>query len=199
MSLFDFLKKKTPSGIEYIIVGLGNPGREYEGTRHNAGFDVIDRLAASCGTEIKRARFEALTADTVCEGHRVLLMKPQTFMNLSGRAVGSASAFYKIPPEKIIVLCDDVNLDVGKIRIRRRGSDGGQKGLKSIISRIGDDFPRIRVGVGRPPDPASMISWVLGRVPENLTKDYRSALDRAAEAAAFLTSGDVDTAMNRYN
>ncbi len=185
--------------IEYIIVGLGNPGREYAGTRHNAGFDSIDRIASACCAEIKKAKFSALTADTVCEGHRVLLMKPQTYMNLSGTAVRAASDFYKIPVERIIVICDDVNLDVGKIRVRRRGSDGGQKGLKDIISRLGENFPRIRVGVGKPPEPGSMVSWVLGRVPENLSKEYDSALDRAADAAVFIMCNDVESAMNRFN
>ncbi len=200
MSMFCFLRKKeSRGGIEYIIAGLGNPGREYDGTRHNAGFEVIGRIAEKCGVEIKRAKFDALCADTMIAGHRVLLRKPQTYMNLSGKAVKSASDFYKIPPERIIVVCDDVNLDVGRIRIRRRGSDGGQKGLKDIIVQMGDGFPRIRVGVGRPPETDGMVSWVLGHIPENLKKEFSESVVNAAGAAECVIEHGVDDAMNRFN
>ena len=200
MPIFSFLKREQTSGaVEYIIAGLGNPGREYEGTRHNAGFETVDRIAASCGAEIKKAKFDSLCADAFCGGHRVLLIKPQTNMNHSGKAVSAAARFYKIPPERVIILCDDVNLDVGRIRVRRRGSDGGQNGLKDIISKIGDGFPRIRVGVGRPPEPGGLVSWVLGKIPEELQPEYRAALDRASEAAVFLLENGFEKTMSRYN
>ena len=205
MSIFDLFKqieKKEGSvlPVSYIIAGLGNPGAEYEKTRHNTGFIAIDALASKYGTEIKKAKFSALVGEAVISGKRVLLMKPQTYMNLSGNAVAEAAAFYKITPENVLVLSDDVNLDVGKIRIRKKGSDGGQKGLRSIIAQLGSDgFPRLRIGVGKLPQGGDMVSWVLGRIPSDLADDFSHAVTNAVEAVPLIVNGEFDAAMTRFN
>lgn len=208
-NIFD-LFKKTESGraespalagpVEYIVCGLGNPGPEYENTRHNAGFMAIDDIAAREGFSVTRAKFDALTADVSFAGKRVLFMKPQTYMNLSGQAVGKAAEFYKIPPEKIIVISDDVNLAVGKMRIRRSGSSGGQKGLGDIIKRLGTDaFPRVRVGVGSPPPGGEMVNWVLGRIPEPDSREFKKCVENVRDAVALIINGKIDEAMCKYN
>lgn len=179
--IFDIFKRieKTKSDsdtkpITHIIVGLGNPGREYENTRHNVGFCAIDYVARSCGAKIDRAKFDALVGEGVIGGKRVLLLKPQTLMNASGKAVAPAASFYKIPNENIIVISDDINLDVGRMRVRKSGSDGGQRGLRSIINMLSSDaFPRIRVGVGKKPHPDyDLAAWVLG----NFSPDDKSMI-----------------------
>ena len=192
----------TPKApIEYLIVGLGNPGREYERTRHNAGFMTMDVLARRLGVRCDRARFHALTAEAQIDGKGVLIMLPQTQMNGSGEAVREAAAFYKIPPEKIIVVCDDVNFDVGKLRVRRDGTDGGQKGVRDIIYQMSSDkFPRIKVGVGKKPHPDYDIKdWVLGKFPKEDEKEIEQSISLAAEAAQCIVKRDIPTAMNRYN
>ena len=166
--MFDIFKKleglrpAAPTGpVEAIVAGLGNPGREYENTRHNAGFLVLDQIAGSCGVRLDRLKYKSLCADAVLGGRRVLLMKPQTFMNLSGQAVTEAMRFYKLPAEKVIVIFDDISLEPGKLRIRRKGSDGGHNGIKNIIYLSGKDtFPRIKMGVGKSPGPT--IIWRTG-------------------------------------
>lgn len=189
------------SKYDYIIVGLGNPGAKYEMTRHNAGFLAIDLLAIEEGFDVKRLKHHALVAETTISGKKCLVMKPQTMMNNSGEAVGEASKFYKIPPERIIVLYDDISLDVGKTRIRRKGSAGGHNGIKSIIAHLGsEDFPRVKIGVGKKPNPEyDLVSWVLGRFPKELEGDLKSALENTVNAVRLLVNDNIDEAMNRYN
>lgn len=186
---------------EYMIVGLGNPGAKYEMTRHNAGFLAIDMLAMKQNKGIKRLKYHALIGDAVIEGKKCLLMKPQTFMNNSGEAVAEAARFYKIPPQNIIVLSDDISLDVGKIRIRRKGSAGGHNGLKSIIAHLGsDEFPRVKIGVGKKPDAyTDLADWVLGRFPKELEPQLKEALENANGAISLIVQDKFDRAMNLYN
>ncbi len=192
---------KKSSAYDYIIAGLGNPGAKYEMTRHNAGFLAIDMLAMKQNKEIKRLKFHALTCDAEIEGKKCLLMKPQTFMNNSGEAIGEAAKFYKIPPQNIIVLSDDISLDVGKIRIRRKGSAGGHNGLKSIIAHLGsEDFPRVKIGVGKKPNAyMDLADWVLGRFPKELEPQLKEALENADGAISLIVQDKFDRAMNLYN
>ena len=191
----------SSSALGWLVVFLGNPGLKYEGTRHNAGFMTADALAGKKGISINRVRFQALTA--VCElgGQRVLLMKPQTYMNLSGDAVGAAARFYKIPPEHVLVVSDEVSLPLGKLRVRQKGSAGGHNGLKSIIAALGSDgFPRVRIGVGAPPHPEyDMADWVLSVFRNQDLEDMQSAAQRAAEAVITYISDGPERAMNRFN
>lgn len=192
---------KKSSAYDYIIAGLGNPGAKYEMTRHNAGFLAIDMLAMKQNKEIKRLKFHALTCDAEIEGKKCLLMKPQTFMNNSGEAIGEAAKFYKIPPQNIIVLSDDISLDAGKIRIRRKGSAGGHNGLKSIIAHLGsEDFPRVKIGVGKKPNAyMDLADWVLGRFPKELEPQLKEALENADGAISLIVQDKFDRAMNLYN
>lgn len=198
-----FKRKKDfgTSSYDYMIVGLGNPGAKYEMTRHNAGFLAIDLLVRHLDVDIKKLKFHALITDAKIGGCRCLLMKPQTFMNNSGEAVGEAARFYKIPPEKIIILSDDVTLDVGKIRVRRKGSAGGHNGLKSIIAHLGtQEFPRVKIGVGKKPDALmDLVDWVLGTFPKEQHSDLKTALENAVGAVADIIENGVDSAMNKYN
>ena len=192
---------KKPGGVTWLIVFLGNPGVRYEGTRHNAGFMAGDAMAKAKGAAINKARFKALTATCQISGETVLLMKPQTFMNLSGEAAAQAVRFYKIPPEHVIVVSDEVSLPIGKLRIRMKGSAGGHNGLKDIIAKLGtEDFPRIRLGVGAPPHPDyDMADWVLSAFKNQDAELMASTAARAAEAAeCYLTQGP-EKAMNLYN
>ena len=191
-----------PSGsVSWLIVFLGNPGPKYECTRHNAGFMAGDALAKKLGVSINRLRFKALTAAAEINGEKVLLMKPQTFMNLSGEAVSEAARFYKIPPEHVLVVSDEVSLPLGKLRVRQKGSAGGHNGLKSIIASLGSDaFPRIRIGVGAPPHPDyDMADWVLSVFRNQDLEDMLAASERAAEAVTTYISNGPERAMNRFN
>ena len=191
-----------PSGsVSWLIVFLGNPGPKYECTRHNAGFMAGDAQAKKLGVSINRLRFKALTAAAEINGEKVLLMKPQTFMNLSGEAVGQAARFYKIPPERVLVVSDEISLPLGKLRVRPKGSAGGHNGLKSIIASLGSDaFPRIRIGVGAPPHPDyDMADWVLSVFRNQDLEDMLAASDRAAEAVTTYISDGPERAMNRFN
>ena len=192
---------KKPGGISWLIVFLGNPGPRYEMTRHNAGFMAADAMAKEKNVNINKARFKALTATCDIGGESVLLMKPQTFMNLSGDAVAQAAKFYKIPPERVIVVSDEISLPIGKLRIRTKGSAGGHNGLKDIIAKLGTDaFPRIRIGVGAPPHPDyDMADWVLSSFKNQDAEDMLAAAARAAEAAQCYISQGADRAMNRFN
>ena len=192
---------KKSGAYDYIIAGLGNPGAKYEMTRYNAGFLAIDMLAMKQNKEIKRLKFHALTCDAEIEGKKCLLMKPQTFMNNSGEAIGEAAKFYKIPPQNIIVFSDDISLDVGKIRIRRKGSAGGHNGLKSIIAHLGsEDFPRVKIGVGKKPNAyMDLADWVLGRFPKELEPQLKEALENADGAISLIVQDKFDRAMNLYN
>ena len=208
--MFDIFKKleaiksnpPAPAGpVEYLIVGLGNPGRQYEGTRHNAGFLALDRLAEQLHVRIDRLKYKALTADTSIGGKRVLLIKPQTFMNLSGQSVQEAMNFYKIPPEKAIILFDDISLPPGRLRIRKKGSDGGHNGMKNIIYLSGKDtFPRVKLGVGAKPHPDyNLADWVLSHFTEAEYKALTEAADKACEAVRLMVEGKTDQAMNQFN
>ena len=191
---------KGPS-VQWLAVFLGNPGPKYAGTRHNAGFLAADAFARRQGVNIARARFQALTARCELEGTGVLLMKPQTYMNESGQAVGQAARFYKLPPQRVIVVSDDINLPCGRLRIRERGSAGGHNGLKSVIAHLGGDgFPRIRIGVGAPPHGGEeQIDWVLG-VPRNQDwEDFSAACALAARAVEDYICKGPQRAMDVYN
>ena len=184
-----------------MIVGLGNPGREYEYTRHNAGFLTLDRIAVEQNTEIKKLKNKALIGDTVIGGHRCLLVKPQTFMNNSGEAVRDISAFYKIPPEKIIVVFDDISLPCGKLRIRRKGTDGGHNGIKSIIYHLNsDNFPRIKIGIGAKPHPDyNLADWVLSTFGKEDMEELMKAIQKAVDVLPDMLDGNIDKAMNKAN
>lgn len=202
--MFDIFKKLESinnNPIEYIIVGLGNPGKEYAHTRHNAGFIAIDKLAEKYNCSITKMKYKALIADCTIAGKRALLMKPQTFMNLSGEAVTQAMSFYKIPPENVIVMFDDISLAVGKLRIRRKGSDGGQKGMRSIIELSGSQsFPRVKIGIGEKPNPKwQLADWVLSRFTSEELKTLDEVTERACGAVEAILSGNIDKAMSQYN
>ena len=198
-----FFKKKefSSNGIEYIIVGLGNPGREYENTRHNAGFIAMDYIADKLNVRINRIKFKSTVGEATISGKRCLLMKPSTFMNLSGQAVTEAMSFYKIPPQRVVIMSDDISLDVGVIRIRRKGSDGGQKGLQNIIYLSGsEDFPRVKIGIGKKPHPEyELKDWVLSRFTDKDKKLISERLPDIMGAVELIVAGDIDKAMNLYN
>lgn len=205
MSIFDLFKQvesAAPAGPpEYLIVGLGNPGLEYAQTRHNAGFMTLDLLAEREHTEIKRMKFKSLCGDAVIAGKRCLLMKPTTYMNNSGQAVAEAMQFYKLPIDHIIVVYDDISLEPSRLRIRRKGSDGGHNGIKSIIYLTGEDtFPRIKLGVGKKPRPDyNLADWVLSRFTREELEQMHIAAEHACESIALMVNGKIDEAMNRYN
>ena len=192
---------KKPGGVSWLIVFLGNPGLKYEGTRHNAGFMAADAMAKEKNISINRARFKALTAQADFDGQRLLLMKPLTFMNASGIAIEAAAHFYKIPPERVLVLFDDISLPVGKLRIRKNGSAGGHNGLKSIISCLGSDqFPRVKIGVGAKPHPDyDLADWVLSTVSKTEWPDYQEAMSHAADAALCIVKNGCEKAAAEYN
>ncbi|MCM1579450.1 MAG: aminoacyl-tRNA hydrolase [Ruminococcus sp.] len=208
MSIFDIFDKlekerenTAVTAPEYLIVGLGNPGAEYENTRHNAGFMTVDTLAAKKGFDIKRIKFKSLTGDAVIAGKRCIIMKPTTFMNSSGEAVTEAMSFYKIPIEKVIVCFDDISLEPGDIRIKRKGSDGGHNGIKSIIYLTGSqDFPRVKIGVGKKPHKDyDLVKWVLGNFSKEDIEKLHTSTENACEAVEMILKGDIDGAMNRFN
>ena len=203
MSLFEKWKtNRSPSGApEFLIVGLGNPGPKYEFTRHNAGFLCMDLLAQQLGVKIDRIKFKSVVADVAIEGSRCILMKPQTFMNNSGEAVRDAANFYKIPPEHIIILFDDISLPPGKLLIRWMGSDGGHNGIKSILYLLGSDqFPRIKLGVGAKPRPDyDLADWVLSTFQKDELSRMKEAMEKACEAVPLLVREETDRAMNLYN
>mgnify|MGYP000761107777 CR=1 FL=1 len=207
MSIFDLFakieKKSAPlqGSVSWLIVGLGNPGTKYEATRHNVGFEAVECVARDAHVQIRDLKFKAVCAQAMVGGARVLLLKPQTFMNLSGEAVRDAAAFYKIPPEHIIVLFDDVSLDCGRLRVRRKGSDGGHNGIKNIIYHLKSDaFPRVKIGVGAPPHKEyDMADWVLGKPQGDDRERLQQAQERAAKAVACVIENGVDAAMNLYN
>ena len=193
---------KKPSGpVGWIVVFLGNPGTKYDKTRHNAGFMTADKCEKATGARITRVRFRALTDQTRVGEETVLLMKPQTYMNLSGEAVGEAAKFYKVPPERVLVVSDDVSLPTGKLRIRAKGSAGGHNGLKSIIQHLGTDaFPRVKIGVGAPPHPDyDMADWVLGRFTGKDAQDMDAACARAWEAGESVITQGTEKAMSQFN
>lgn len=196
--MFGLLRRGAP---QYLIVGLGNPGPKYACTRHNAGFMALDALAEKCGVNVTRVKFHALVGEAEIGGVKCLLMKPQTFMNESGTAVQAAADYYKIPPERVIVVFDDISLDPGRLRIRRKGSDGGHNGIKSIIACLdSEQFPRVKIGVGAKPNPDyDLAAWVLSKFTPEEQKLLNEAYERAPGAVELMVSGRMDEAMNRYN
>lgn len=196
-----FDKFRSRGGVSWIVVFLGNPGPKYRDTRHNAGFMAADAMEKKLGISINKLRFKALTAQAALGGEKVLLLKPQTYMNLSGESVSPAAAFYKVPPEHIIVVSDEVSLPIGKLRIRKSGSAGGHNGLKNIIAMLGTDaFPRIRMGVGAPPHADyDMADWVLSSFKNQDADDMRSLAVRVCDAVECYIAEGPDRAMNKFN
>ncbi|MBE6845806.1 MAG: aminoacyl-tRNA hydrolase [Ruminococcus sp.] len=208
MSIFDKFKEiakasEAVSGkpIEYLIVGLGNPGLQYEKTRHNAGFMVMDALAQKLGFSISKYKFKAKLAEAEISGRRCLVMKPETYMNNSGQAVAEAMNFYKLDIDHVIIVYDDISLEPGLIRIRRKGSDGGHNGIKSIIALTGEDkFPRIKMGVGKKPHPKfDLADWVLSKFKEDDQKKVDDACQKVCESLELIVKGNIDEAMNKFN
>ena len=208
MSVFDIFKQldaqkaQQPSGpVQYIVCGLGNPGTQYENTRHNAGFMAIDTIAEKIGADVKKLKFKSLTADVTLGGVRCLLMKPSTFMNNSGEAVAEAMNFYKLTPDKLLIIYDDISLDVGRLRIRQKGSDGGHNGIKSIILHTNSDkFLRIRIGVGAKPHlDYDLADWVLSGFSKEQAQALEQSLSNAASAAELMVQGKINEAMNKFN
>ncbi len=204
-NIFDLFKKieqkEDPTPLTYIVAGLGNPGDEYKLTRHNIGFLAIDYIAEKCGVRIDRVKFHALTTEARIGGVRVLLMKPTTFMNNSGVAIGEAAAFYKVPPENVIVLHDEISFAPGLFRIRRKGSAGGHNGLKSIIAQLGSDaFPRVKIGVGQKPSPDyDLVNWVLGKFPKADLDLIGAKYPDIYSSVELMVMGKIDEAMNKYS
>lgn len=202
--VFDRISQNSPSAgskIEYIIAGLGNPGMEYDNTRHNAGFAVLDALAEKAGANINRMRFKGKTAEAVIGGKRCLLLKPSTYMNNSGESIVQALEFYKLNISRLIVICDDISLDPGKIRIRRKGSHGGHNGLRSICELTGSDgFQRIKMGVGQKPHPDyNLAKWVLGKFGKEDGEKMKISAENACCCTELMVQGKTDEAMNKYN
>lgn len=204
MSIFDIFREiesgvRAKSSVEWLVVGLGNPGAEYNGTRHNVGFAFLDAFAKKHGADVMRSKFQAFVGEATVSGKRILLVKPQTYMNLSGKSVAEAAKFYKIPAERVLVVHDDVSLDVGRIRIRRQGSAGGHNGLKSIIADLpGQNFPRIKIGVGKNEYP-DLADWVLGKFPHTQQAALDEAIKKAISATEIIIGGDIETAMCNYS
>ncbi len=196
-----FRKKESPGAADWLIAGLGNPGAKYERTRHNVGFLALDMLASKLGTRVDRLKFKSLYGKAESAGSSILLLKPQTFMNLSGDAIDEAAAYFRIPSERIVVIYDDVALPAGRLRIRARGSDGGHNGIKSIILRMNTDvFPRVKIGVSPPPHPDyAMADWVLSTFSASEIKRVAPMIERAVDAALDIVAHGVDYAANRHN
>lgn len=194
-------EKQEKKAITNIIVGLGNPGEKYALTRHNTGFLALDYISQKCSVKIDRVKFSSLCTECEIGDKRVLLMQPQTFMNESGRAVKQAADFYKIDPANIVVIFDDISLDVGKMRIRKKGSDGGHNGIKSIVANLGSsDFPRIKVGIGAKPNPEyDLADWVLSKFTKEEQKTLFEKFENVFDAVKLMLSGKTDQAMNLYN
>ena len=196
-----FGRKTFGGSVEYLVVGLGNPDRKYENTRHNCGWLAIDYIAEKLGIKVNKIKYKSFVGEAAIGGKKALLMKPTTYMNNSGQAVVEAMNFYKIPPENVVVIFDDVSLDVGKMRIRQKGSDGGQKGMRSIIYLSGSDaFPRIKIGIGAKPNPDwDLADWVLSRFSDDERKTLDKMFENAYEAIGLIIDGKTDRAMNRFN
>ncbi len=200
--MFNKLKKDSGGSVyDYLIVGLGNPGKKYEITRHNAGFLCIENMENELNFQTRKLKFHALIGDTHISGKKVLVMKPQTTMNNSGTAVAECASFYKIQPENIIVIFDDISLEPGELRIRRKGSAGGHNGIKSIIAHLGsENFPRIKLGVGKKPHPDyDLADWVLSSFPKKDIPLMRESMDNALKALELMIKGDTEGAMSEYN
>lgn len=201
VSVINMFFRSRQKTFEYLIVGLGNPGMQYENTRHNAGFLCIDALCRKFNLSLSRRKFDAVFGDAQISGKRVIVAKPQTFMNNSGRAVAGLSRYYKIPAERIIVVFDDISLPVGNIRIRRKGSAGGHNGIKDIIELLGtESIMRIKIGIGgKPNSDYDLKDWVLGKMPKEQEKEFHLAFDTGAEAIVEIIEKGIDSAMNKYS
>ncbi len=199
--MFNKFKKDGGSTYDYLIVGLGNPGKKYEITRHNAGFLCVENMENELNFQTKKLKFHALIGDTRISGKKVLVMKPQTTMNNSGTAVAECASFYKIQPENIIVIFDDISLEPGELRIRRKGSAGGHNGIKSIIAHLGsENFPRVKLGVGKKPHPDyDLADWVLSSFPKKDIPLMHNSMDNALKALELMVKGDIEGAMSKYN
>jgi peptidyl-tRNA hydrolase, PTH1 family len=205
-NIFDLFKRietnqtKLNQPISFIVCGLGNPGDKYVHTRHNIGFMCLDYMSQKLNININRLKFKALCAESDISGSRVLFMKPQTFMNNSGEAIREAADFYKIPFEKILIISDDISLAPGTMRVKRKGSDGGHNGIKSIIGHLGSqDFPRIKIGTGSPPAGWELMDWVLGNISEESKEPTYKCIEASLPCAGLIINGDIDLAMNTYN
>ena len=188
------------SAVDWLIVGLGNPGQKYEHTRHNMGFLTVDLLAEKLGVKLNKVKFKAAYNIVKFAGCKCLVMKPQTYMNLSGEAVREAAQFYKIPPERVLVIYDDVSLPVGKLRVRPSGSAGGHNGIKNIIAHLGtQEFPRVKIGVAAPGEEGDMVDWVIGVPSQAERKILAESFEKAIEAAECIISDGCQKAMNRFN
>ncbi len=196
-----FGKKNIGNSTEYIVVGLGNPDKKYENTRHNAGWLAIDHIADKLDCRINKVKFKSYIGSCTIGGTKVMLMKPSTYMNNSGQAVVEAMNFYKISPQNVIVIFDDISLEVGKMRIRSKGSDGGQRGMRSIITLSGSQaFPRIKIGIGAKPNPEwDLADWVLSKFSDNELKTLDTIFDNALKASELIIEGKIDRAMNLFN
>ena len=195
-----FSKNEVPSGADWLIVGLGTPGPKYDGTRHNTGFLMIDALAEHFNCEVRRVKFKGLYGKCKIAGQDVVLLKPSTFMNLSGQSVTDAMNFFHLPPERVLLLFDDISLDVGKTRIRLKGSDGGHNGVKNIIYLSGSDrFPRMKIGIGHKPEGWDLADWVLSRFSKDEMKLLAGVAENVIAAAELILGGQADKAMNRFN
>ena len=184
----------------YLIVGLGNPEADYSKTRHNMGFNVINRIAEKYGIEVNKKKFDGLYGDGMIENKKVILLKPQTYMNLSGKSIIQAVNFYKIPLENIIVIYDDVDVEPGLIRIRKKGSSGSHNGMKSVVEELRtEDFARIRVGIGKPKYDGDMINYVIGAIPEEEIEKLNEGVNKGAEALIEILKNNIDIAMNKFN
>ena len=201
--IFDKLKaeRESVAPVSFLIVGLGNPGAKYEKTRHNVGFIAADYIADKLGVKVNRAKYHALISEVNIGNMRGIIMKPETYMNNSGIAVAEAARFYNIPPERVIVLHDEISFGPGLFRIRRKGSAGGHNGLKSIIEHLGSqDFPRIKLGVGQKPHPEyDLADWVLGKLPDEDMKKFTARLDDVFDSVKLILAGDIDGAMSKYS
>ena len=184
----------------YLIIGLGNPEEEYGRTRHNMGFNVINKLSNKYGIEVNKKKFDGLCGDGIIEGEKVILLKPQTYMNLSGKSIVQVVNFYKIPLENVIVIYDDIDIEPGLIRIRKKGSSGSHNGMKSVIAELGSgEFMRVRVGIGKPKYDGDMINYVIGAVPEEEQKELEKGVEKAKEAVIEILRSGIDTSMNKFN
>lgn len=200
--LIQFKNKFSHKGaVDFLIAGLGNPGDKFTGTRHNIGFAAVDVISQKIGAAPVKIKFEGLTCQCELDGVKLLLLKPQTFMNLSGKSVAQALRYYKLPPERLLVLFDDISLPTGKLRIRRNGSDGGHNGIKSIVEHLGsEEFPRIKIGVGAKPHPEmDLADWVLSKFRKEEQALLPGVLDSAYEAMRLMVTGNINEAMNRFN
>ena len=196
-----FGKNKFSASVDFMVVGLGNPDKKYERTRHNTGFIALDYIADKRNFKINRLKFKSLVGEATVGSHKVLFLKPSTYMNNSGQAVVEAMNFYKLKPQQVIIIFDDISLDVGKMRIRSKGSDGGQKGMRSIIYLSGsDEFPRIKIGIGQKPNPNwELADWVLSKFSDSELKEIEKMADNANNALELIMDSNISKAMNLYN